>query len=308
MLISTYNYSKDANGMCIFDGKKYSINVKKIMKLVKPLKILRSMIGMQDVKNDIYRFIAYFLQNDEISSMLNTAIYGKPVVGKTDLGKILCMIYCALEIVPSQRFRLVKASELIGKYVGETRQKTREILNSINGGVLFIDEVYSLMSGTGDKLSYGKECIDTLNQELSENRNKLVVIIAGYEQEIENTFFKANEGLNRRFPFRYTLNDYTADEMKAILLRMVRIDNVQLSSDIDDNYIVSLFRDNQYFENCGGDIENLLTNCKFASNVRSLGKHPELINVLTKHDFEQGLLMFKKQKKMTDQSYQTMFI
>lgn len=288
----------DVDGLYTFLDKRYSINPKKIMNLVKPINILNSMIGMNHVKKNIYQFVSHFLQNERKTGMLNTAIYGNPGVGKTDLGKILCMIYSALEIVPSSRFTLIKATDLIGKYVGETRQKTKKIIDEADGGVLFIDEAYSLTSGSGEKYTYGKECIDTLNQELSENRHKLVVIIAGYEDDIKNHFFAVNKGLERRFPFRYVLNAYTKDEMKDIFIRMIRLeDNLYLHPDVKDSDIIALFTDIEYFDNCGGDIENLITKIEFANNKRSLGKHPNIRGVFTKNDLIKGLDLFKSHKK-----------
>ena len=299
----------DNDNLFSFFGKRYSIDPRKLMRLVRPIEMLNGMVGMKSVKKSVYNFVSHFLQNDHSTSMLNTAIYGKPGVGKTDLGKILCMIYSALEIVPSERFKLVRASDLIGKYVGETRQKTKKILDEAEGGVLFIDEAYSLMSGAGDRYSFGKECIDTLNQELSENRRKLVCIIAGYEQEIQKTFFGSNPGLDRRFPFRYTLKDYTDEQMKDIMIRMIRLENIMIDTRVNDNDIKTLFKDKRYFGNSGGDIENLLTKCKFANNIRSLGKHPMIRNVLTLSDFDEGLRIFKIHKKIDDSSiYKNMFI
>lgn len=299
----------DNDNLFTFFGKRYSVDPRKLMRLVRPIEMLNSMIGMKGVKKSVYNFVSHFLQNNHSTSMLNTAIYGKPGVGKTDLGKILCMIYSALEIVPSERFKLVRASDLIGKYVGETRQKTKKILDEAEGGVLFIDEAYSLMSGAGDRYSFGKECIDTLNQELSENRRKLVCIIAGYEQEIQKAFFGSNPGLERRFPFRYTLKDYTDEQMKDIMIRMIRLENIMIDTSVDDQDIKILFKDRKYFGNSGGDIENLLTKCKFANNIRSLGKHPMIRNVLTLADFEEGLRLFKIHKKIDDSTiYKNMFI
>lgn len=305
----------DENGFYNFLGKKYSISPFKLMKLVKPIQYLNTMVGMKDIKNSIFKFVTNFIQNTQNTGMLNTAIYGKPGVGKTDLGKILCMIYSALEIIPSEKFKLVKASELIGQYVGQTRQKTKQVLDEANGGVLFIDEAYSLSSGSSERGSFGKECIDTINQELSENRKNLIVIIAGYESDIQHGFFNINQGLDRRFPFRYTLKKYSQEEMKDIFMRMLRIekkmylykDNVKENLTVTDNDIIELFNDERYFENCGGDIENLITHIKFANSVRTIGKHPKMRNIITKDDLKNGLIQFKSTKKIEDKPSHYMF-
>jgi hypothetical protein len=362
---------RDKNGLYSFFGKKYSINPKKLMRLVKPIQILNSMIGMGDIKKSVFQFVAHFLHDGTNNGMLNTAIYGGPGVGKTDLGKILCMIYSALEIVPSEKFKLVRASDLIGEYVGHTRQKTMKVIEEADGGVLFIDEVYSLMSGSGNKSLYGKECIDTINQELSERRRKLVVIIGGYEDEVQNNFFKINKGLQRRFPFRYSIKEYTKEELKNIFVRMLRLqDNVHLYKSLDttsnksninnkleknikensndesnngsngdlnselntnsnddsenkkeniprankddqtvtDDDILDLFDDIRYFNNCGGDIENLITHISFANSERTVGGDPNMRNVYTKEDLKKGLKMFKFHKaEHEDETWRSMF-
>jgi hypothetical protein len=288
----------DKDDLYPFMGSRYSLDPRKLMRLVKPLTLLGSMIGMKEAKQSIYQFVSLFLQNKTTSGMLNACIYGKPGMGKTDLGKILCMIYVALDIVPSQRFVLVKACDLIGKYVGETRQKTKKILDDADGGVLFIDEAYSLTSGSGGKFSYGKECIDTINQELSENRKKLVIIIAGYENEIKDSFFSMNQGLARRFPFKYVLKDYTKSELRDIFLRMIRLDDrLYLDQQVTDDEVMGLFADTTIFDNCGGDIENLITHIAFANSQRTLGKHPSMKNVCTKKDLACGLDGYKQHKK-----------
>ncbi|VBB18420.1 stage V sporulation protein K [Yasminevirus sp. GU-2018] len=410
---------KDKDGLYTFMNKRYSVDPRKLMKLVKPIQLLNSMIGMTEVKEELFKFISNFLYNGRNNGMLNTAIYGKPGIGKTDLGKILCMIYSALELVPSTKFKLVKASELIGQYVGQTRQKTRRVLEEADGGVLFIDEAYALTSGSGEKGAlYGKECIDTINQELSENRRKLIVIIAGYENEIKEGFFKINQGLERRFPFRYVLKDYTKEEMKDIFVRMLRLNNevhlyrdpkdvvkqqssavvppqvseskqqstlsesssenapkenkdapidtdskdpvlneksnmpvekpsdpevkspsevpdktvesagatdsakpkqkrtkrdpnvrVPLTGSVTEKDIMDMFEDMRYFNNCGGDIENLITHIGFANSERTIGKHPGAKNVYTREDLRRGLESFKKHKaQVEDETWRRMFI
>ena len=176
--------------------------------------------------------------------------------------------------------------------------------------MLFIDEAYSLSSGSGDKYSFGKECIDTLNQELSENRKKLVVIIAGYEDQIKEGFFKINAGLERRFPFKYVLKEYSKEELKDIFLRMLRLnEDFYLESTVTNDDIMDMFSDMRYFTNCGGDIENLITHVGFANNERCLGQHPRMKNIFTKRDLIKGIEMFKYHKTETeDESWKKMFV
>ena len=118
-------------------------------------------------------------------------------------------------------FRIVKRADLIGKYLGHTAAKTQEVIDSCKGGVLFIDEAYSLGNAEG-RDSFSKECIDTLNQNLSENKNNLLCIIAGYKESLEKCFFSYNEGLNRRFSFRYNIEPYSAEQLRDIFLCKLR--------------------------------------------------------------------------------------
>jgi hypothetical protein len=159
--------------------------------------------------------------------MIHTVIEGPPGVGKTTLGYILGEIYSNLDIIEQPKnktnqlkFKIVKRSDLVAKYLGQTSHRTQEAINSVLGGVLFIDEAYSLGNNDVDD-SYSKECLDTLNQNLSEKKNQFLCIIAGYKDALERNFFAYNEGLKRRFPFTYTIEEYTPNELKNIFIGML---------------------------------------------------------------------------------------
>lgn len=146
----------------------------------------------------------------------------------------------------------------------------------------------------------------------------MIVIIAGYEEDIQRGFFDVNQGLDRRFPFRYTLKKYSQIEMKDIFMRMLRINQKlylykeTISDDcknktVTDNDILEMFKDERYFDNCGGDIENLITHINFANSSRTIGKHPAYRNVLTKEDLKNGLKQYKETKKIDDNPSHLMF-
>ena len=203
-------------------------NKKKLNKILPSLIKLQKLTGMTSVKKTIVGHILYFLMSYEKNKdMIHTVIEGPPGVGKTTLGYILGEIYTNLDIIEQPKnktnnlkFRIVKRSDLVAKYLGQTSHRTQEVINSILGGVLFIDEAYSLGNNDVDD-SYSKECLDTLNQNLSEKKNQFLCIIAGYKNALEKNFFAYNEGLRRRFPFTYTIEEYTPNELKNIFLGML---------------------------------------------------------------------------------------
>ena len=203
-------------------------NKNKLNKILPSLIKLQKLTGMESVKKTIVGHILYFLMNYEKNQdMIHTVIEGPPGVGKTTLGYILGEIYTNLDIIEQPKnktnqfkFKIVKRSDLIAKYLGQTSHRTQEVINSVLGGVLFIDEAYSLGNNDVDD-SYSKECLDTLNQNLSEKKNQFLCIIAGYKNSLDRNFFAYNEGLRRRFPFTYTIEEYSAHELKNIFIGML---------------------------------------------------------------------------------------
>jgi SpoVK/Ycf46/Vps4 family AAA+-type ATPase len=167
-------------------------------------------------------------------------------------------------------FKIVKRSDMIAGYLGQSALKTQKLLDEVEGGVLFIDEAYSLGSEDGCD-SFSKEVIDTLNQNLSEKKDTLLCIIAGYKDALDKCFFSQNEGLRRRFPFVYTIEKYTANELCQIFKKMVNdmgwnADAVPLKF-FEDNY--------KLFTNMGGDIETLFFMTKIEHGKRVLFKPEE---------------------------------
>lgn len=289
------------------DSMKYPINKDVLKKLVVPLEKLNNMVGLHDIKNSTLNMIIYYLQEFEKRNkhILHTVISGPPGCGKTECGKIIAEIYAALGVIKSNKFTLVKRTDLIGEYLGHTAHKTQRIIDNATaggGGVLFIDEAYSLGSNGNSNSSdtYSKECIDTLNQNLTENKKKLIVIIAGYEDELEKSFFSYNPGLKRRFPFRYNISGYTTDELREIFTKMVHKSKWKLASDVNKEYLITFFditcKSLDNLENYGGDLENIFTQCKFAHSRRVFGLHPKNRKIISKDDLEVGFQTWKNMK------------
>jgi hypothetical protein len=279
------------------NGKYYLINLEILYNLIGPLIKLKDMIGLTNIKDSIIDMILYYLQNLEKNNnnMLHTVIEGAPGVGKTELAKILGEIYAGMGIIEN-KFKIVKRTDLIGEYLGHTAQKTKKILDEVAGGVLFIDEAYSLGSKDG-KDSFSKECIDTLNLYLSENKNKMICIIAGYKDELESCFFSQNPGLSRRFPFRYTIEGYNYIELSNIFIKKIVDINWKLHEELDKDYLKLFFKNNMNnFKNYGGDIDNLIVQCKFCHSRRMFTKHPSLKKIFNIDDLKKGFKKFTSSK------------
>lgn len=306
------------------------MNLRVMFNLVSPLTELSRLIGMENVKEHMVNQILFFLQGSHTTGkcnkcsdcvfklpclnnqteMLHTVITGPPGVGKTELGKILGKVYKEMGILSKGTFKLATRSDLISGYLGQTAIKTQKVIDECKGGVLFIDEAYAL--GNSDlRDSFSKECIDTLNQNLSENRDFLC-IIAGYEDELEKCFFKFNDGLRRRFTFRYDMVPYTHTELMNIFELKVHTINWKLCYDIEESdtpevkiykeqlkqNITDMFKKNSNkFPNYGGDIETLLLNCKIAHTRRCTFKGDEQRKTLSILDLETGIKTFSSHRK-----------
>ena len=199
--------------------------------------------------------------------MLHTIIEGEPGVGKTDLAKIMAEIYQEMGYCSNKIVKFVKRSDLVGGYLGQTAIKTQKVLDECKGGILVIDEAYSLGSPDG-RDSYSKECIDTLTSFLSESPDTIVFIM-GYHDDLEKSLFAMNKGLERRFSYRFTVRKYTPEELRQILFKIVREHGWDI---LDESKIpVEFFEKNEkFFIFNGGDMLNLFTKCKFThSNVSS---------------------------------------
>lgn len=275
------------------DEKKYNINLKRLHNLIEPLEELQNMIGMEKVKVHILDMILYYLQDFEKrnKNILHTALYGPPGCGKTDLAHILAKIYCKMGVIKKDFVHVVRRSDLIGKFLGHTAKLTQEAIDKAKDGVLLIDEAYSL-GNSEQRDSFAKECIDTINQNLTENKGQFVCIIAGYREALEKCFFAYNQGLERRFPFRFTIDKYTAEDIRLIFLKKVRDEKWSIE-DIEVDIPGSFFEKNRdIFKYNGGDMETLfhMVRIVHARRVFCLPRNQK--KIITHTDMERALDMF----------------
>lgn len=194
------------------------------------IEALNQLIGLQEVKTSITSLVNFITINQKREKMglkvpaisYHCVFTGNPGTGKTTVARILAGIYKNLGILQTGQLVETDRSGLVAEYVGQTAVKTNKIIDSAIGGVLFIDEAYSLAAGGGE--DYGKEAIATLLKRMEDDRDKLVVILAGYGNEM-NDFINTNPGLRSRFSRYIHFPDYSAEELYSIfLLNMHKFD------------------------------------------------------------------------------------
>ena len=276
---------------------EYNINMQAIHNIAEPLTRLNNMVGINIVKSSIVDQIIYYIQKFHTlgcnkNDFMHTVIYGPPGTGKTEIAKCIGEIFCKLGVLNKNIFKKVTRSDLIAGYLGQTATKTRAVIENCLGGVLFIDEAYALGNKEkGD--SFSKECIDTLCEALSDHKDNLMVIIAGYEQELKNCFFEYNQGLESRFTWRFKTSDYNYKELYDIFIKKVTDAEWQISK--TEPIKVDWFNTNiKYFRYFGRNIETLFAKTKIAHSRRVFCKNNSEKTIITFTDIQNGFELYKQ--------------
>lgn len=283
----------------------YNIDFNHLRQMKSELQELSNMIGMNKIKDSIVDQILYFMQNLHISDISKEQDYkhilllGPPGTGKTELAILLGKIFTKMGILKGNIFKKVTRNDLVGGYLGQTAIKTKEVIQQVMNGVLFIDEAYSL--ACSDKTdSFAKECIDTLCEAMSDSKNNLMVIAAGYETEMKY-LLKSNSGLESRFLWRYVLPVYNYNELYEIFTKKVN----QQGWTIDptgDNFINWFQQNYIHFKAYGRDMEKLWTFVKIKHAKRIYGQL-DGFKCISLQDLKSGFLLFKEQQEKDNESY-----
>lgn len=211
------------------------------------LEELNALTGLDAVKQDIQNLVniikvqklreARGMKQPSIS--LHMVFSGNPGTGKTTVARLLATIYRSLGVLPKGQLVEVDRSQLVAGYIGQTAAKTSQIIEEAIGGILFIDEAYTLSAGKGEN-DFGQEAIDTLLKAMEDHRNDLIVIVAGYPDLMED-FLGSNPGLRSRFNKYIFFADYTPEELLKILEAMCEKQEYKMS-DSAREYALTYFR------------------------------------------------------------------
>ena len=208
---------------------------------------LDEFVGMRSVKNSIRRLAvqSMFMKQraaagaGSVQQMsMNFILTGNPGTGKTSIARKMGEVLQAMDILPTSRVIESSRATLVGKYMGETPKIVNNMCDKAMGGILFIDEAYTLSDG-GDM--YGKEAIDTLMKRKEDDRGKFVVIAAGYKDKMEE-FMQINPGLASRFTHKLQIDDYNEDELLAIFKGMAQKDQYTLSPEAEFKLLDKIYR------------------------------------------------------------------
>lgn len=252
---------------------------------------LESMIGMRVVKKQVEQVVNYINVNKKRGKMpmLHMCFSGNPGTGKTTAARIIGKIFSQMKILSEKEiFVEAQRADLIGEYVGQTAPKTMEKIDEANGGILFIDEAYTLSSYIQDEAGrdYGAECIGTLIKEMEDKRDSLCVILAGYSNEMDH-LLKANPGFESRIQFKIEFPDYTEEELYEIFRKMAGEESYKISNNVKpvliEYFAKEKLKDN--FSN-GRCARNLFEKVKFEQANRVSKEEKANMDLIKKCDVE----------------------
>ncbi|MGK9475959.1 AAA family ATPase [Melioribacter sp. OK-6-Me] len=263
---------------------------------------LDSFIGLKTIKQTVRDFVTYLefikerkkygLKSEE-KIAINAIFLGNPGTGKTTIARLIGNILKAMGILPSGHVVEVDRAALVGQYIGETAQKTEKVIQDALGGVLFIDEAYTLSKKSSSTQDFGQEAIDILLKRMEDKKGEFVVIAAGYPDEMNN-FLESNPGLKSRFTHTFIFEDYTPDELVDIFKKSAKSEDYRLDKDAEDylkKELINLYRKRDKSFGNARLIKKILDESKLNLSKRILSlpdsaRSKEILTTITKSDLE----------------------
>ena len=281
----------------IIFNKNEKIDVKDIPEYEKEKSIddvfaeLNELVGLTKVKKvlqDLVSLMELKAKSNDLKikdTNLHMVFLGNPGTGKTTVARIIVQILYNLKYIKKNKLVEVSSKDLVAEYVGQTAPKTMQVVEKAMGGVLFIDEAYSLASGSGQGNSYNEEAIATLIQAMENYRDNLVVIFAGYTKEMQ-AFLSSNSGIVSRIGYTLEFDDYTEDELVKIFRQMIEKAGFNATDKAleEARNIIKEFKNSKNFGNARF-ARNLYekTIIKHAANTKGK-KSKKLLKTITKED------------------------
>ena len=251
-------YEKEKTVDEIFEELNELVGLKKVKQ------VLRDLVSLMELKSKTDGTLKIKETN------LHMVFLGNPGTGKTTVARLVAQILYNLKYIKQNKLLEVSNKDLVAEYVGQTAPKTMAVVEKALGGVLFVDEAYSLASGSGQGNSYNEEAIATLIQAMENNRDNLVVIFAGYTKEMQ-AFLDSNSGIVSRIGYTLEFDDYTEDELIQIFKNMIEKAGFEISKEAIEKTrnIIKDYKDSKNFGNARF-VRNLYekTVIKHASNTQ----------------------------------------
>ncbi|KON89001.1 stage V sporulation protein K [Sporosarcina globispora] len=251
---------------------------------------LGALVGMEEMKKmikEIYAWIYVNKKREEAGlkagkQALHMMFKGNPGTGKTTVARLIGKLFQKMNVLSKGHLIEAERADLVGEYIGHTAQKTRDLVKKAIGGILFIDEAYSL--GRGGEKDFGKEAIDTLVKHMEDRQHEFILILAGYSREM-NHFLTLNPGLHSRFPLVIDFPDYSIEQLMEIGQRMLKEREYTLSHESEKKLREHL----QFVKN--NLTPNSFSNGRYIRNIIEKSIRAQAMRLLMQNNYDKHDLM-----------------
>lgn len=251
---------------------------------------LGALVGMEEMKRVIKEIYAWIYVNKKREEMglkakkqaLHMMFKGNPGTGKTTVARLIGKLFQKMNVLSKGHLIEAERADLVGEYIGHTAQKTRDLIKRAHGGILFIDEAYSL--GRGGEKDFGKEAIDTLVKHMEDKQHEFILILAGYSREMKY-FLTLNPGLHSRFPLVIDFPDYRIDQLMEIAGLMLTEREYLLSQDAEKKLMDHLIWVKSIIN------PNAFSNGRYVRNIIEKSIRSQAMRILMENSYDRNELM-----------------